>query len=207
MAVRRQKSTTKPDEHFERQLAKARDGCPDAMGALLQGCRRYLLLAASRALESSLRPKQGASDLVQQTFIVAQRDLQSFRGTTLGELLAWLHRILERQLANQVRYYKQSKRNVRREFSLDAGDHVDHLGVFDGQPAPADNVVLADEQRRVRLALARLSDDYRRVLQLRSWQRLAFSDIGRHMDRSAGAAQRLWLRAVERLEVELRSVR
>jgi RNA polymerase sigma-70 factor (ECF subfamily) len=193
---------------FERQLASAKAGEPAALGRLLQGCRRYLLLAAGRALESTLRPKEGASDLVQQTFVVAQRDFESFRGTTLGELLAWLNRILEHQLANQLRYYKQtSKRNVRREVPLDAGDHPDNLGLVDGRPAPAEHVASADEQRRVRAAIERLPDDYKQVLVLRTWQRLPFAEIGKRMGRSAGAAEKLWLRAVERLQTALRNVR
>jgi RNA polymerase sigma-70 factor (ECF subfamily) len=192
---------------FERQLANARAGDPAALGRLLQGCRRYLLLAAGRALESTLRPKEGASDLVQQTFVVAQRDFQQFRGTTLGELLAWLNRILEHQLANQVRYYKQtSKRNIRREVPLDAGEHPDNLGIVDGRPPPAEHVASADEQRRVRAAIERLSDDDKRVLMLRTWQRLPFAEIGQQMGRSAGAAEKLWLRAVERLQQVLRTV-
>jgi RNA polymerase sigma-70 factor (ECF subfamily) len=192
---------------FEGQLAAAREGNPDALGRLLQGCRRYLLLAAGRALESSLRPKEGASDLVQQTFVVAQRDFQTFRGNTLGELLAWLNRILEHQLSKQVRYYKQtSKRNVRREVPLDAGDHPDNLGIVDGRPAPGEHVASADEQRRVRAAIEQLPDDYKQVLVLRTWQRLPFAEIGQRMGRSAGAAEKLWLRAVERLQAALRNV-
>jgi RNA polymerase sigma-70 factor (ECF subfamily) len=192
---------------FERQLAAARGGDAEALGRLLAGCHRYLLLAAGRALETSLRPKEGASDLVQQTFVLAQRDFQSFRGTTLGELLAWLNRILERQLANQVRYYKLAqKRSVRREVELDTGDHADNLGIVDHRPTPSDNVASAEEQRRVRRAIEQLPDDYRRVLELRTWQRLSFAEIGHQMGRSAGAAQKLWLRAVEQLQVMLRDV-
>jgi RNA polymerase sigma-70 factor (ECF subfamily) len=205
----RPKSRHKPSRPagFEGQLVSARDGCPEALGQLLQGCRRYLLLSAARALESTLRPKEGASDLVQQTFVVAQRDFQSFRGTTLGELLAWLNRILRRQLANHVRYYKHSeKRALRREVPLDTGAGADNLGIVDGQTAPPDRAAALDEQRRVHRAIEKLSDEYRQVLHLRTWQRLPFADIGRQMGRSAGAAQKLWMRAVERLQDLLRTV-
>jgi RNA polymerase sigma-70 factor, ECF subfamily len=204
---RKSKQKASHDASFKRQLASAREGCPEALGQLLDGCRRYLLLSASRTLESSLRPKDGASDLVQQTFVIAQRAFQSFRGTTLGELLGWLNRILEHRLANQIRHYKQtSKRAVRREIPLDMGDGGDQFGIVDQRPAPPDNVVSADEQRRVRLAIEQLPDDYKRVLLLRTWQRLPFAEIGEQMQRSTGAAEKLWLRAVERLQSVLRNV-
>jgi hypothetical protein len=41
---------------------------------------------------------------------------------------------------------------------------------------------------------------------LRTWQRLPFAEIGRQMGRSAGAAEKLWLRAVERLQAVLRNI-
>lgn len=204
---RRTKRPAAAETSFEQQLASARHGCPEALGQLLQGCQRYLLMAAGRALESSLRPKEGASDLVQQTFVVAQRDFESFRGSTLGELLAWLNTILERRLSRQVRRYKKTaKRTVRREVPLEAGAHPDHLEIVDELPAPAENVVTADEQRRVRLAIEQLPDDFKRVLLLRTWQRLPFAEVGREMGRSAGAAQKLWLRAIERLQAALRTI-
>jgi RNA polymerase sigma-70 factor (ECF subfamily) len=193
---------------FQRQLAAARAGCPEALGQLLQGCRRYLLLSAGRALDSTLRPKEGVSDLVQQTFVVAHRHFQSFRGTSLGELLSWLNRILEHRLANQVRRYKlTSKRTVRREVELNAGGHTDRLGLVDQRLGPSDDAALGDERQRVQRAMERLSDVYRQVLMLRAWQRLPFAEIARQMHRSPAAVEKLWARAVERLEVELRTVK
>ena len=46
-----------------------------------------------------------------------------------------------------------------------------------------------------------LPADYRQVIALRYWEDLEFHEIGKRMGRSAGAARKLWLRAVERLEL------
>ena len=69
-------------------------------GRLLEGCRQYLLMIANEVIGPELRAKFGASDLVQDTFLEAQRHLDVFRGQTKGELRAWLRRILECRLAN-----------------------------------------------------------------------------------------------------------
>jgi RNA polymerase sigma factor (sigma-70 family) len=50
-------------------------------------------------------------------------------------------------------------------------------------------------------ALDSLPDDYRQVIALRYWENLDFDEIGQRMGRSAAAARKLWLRAVERLEL------
>src|SRR5262249_13094013 len=54
-------------------LALARGGSPEALGQLLELCRRYLLQVANAELETLLQAKAGASDLVQETFLEAQR--------------------------------------------------------------------------------------------------------------------------------------
>ena len=209
MASRRQTDSSGPrDLLFEQQLTRARAGCEDALGCLLQGCRRYLLMVATKTLESTLRPKVAASDLVQESFVIAQRDFQAFEGTTIGELLSWLHRILDHRLSHHVRHYKRTaKRALQREVPLDADRHDAGLALADGGTNPRDAASLADEQRRVRLAIEQLPEDYRRVLELRTWQRLPFAEIGQQFGRTGGAVEKLWLRAVERLEVELRSIR
>ena len=62
---------------------------------------------------------------MQQTLLEAHRGLDKFRGTTDGEWLAWLKRIVQHNAADFVRRYgKAGKRRAAREVSLDvpAGD-------------------------------------------------------------------------------------
>src|SRR5215469_6834670 len=85
-------------------LAGAR-GSDEARGVLFERCRNYLLLVAERELDPGLRGKMGASDLVQQTFLDAERGFTGFRGQTERELLAWLQRILQNRAGQAVRQY------------------------------------------------------------------------------------------------------
>ena len=61
------------------RLAAARAGSREALGQILQACRGYLLLLAERELAPDLRAKGGASDLVQETFLEAQKDFAHFQ--------------------------------------------------------------------------------------------------------------------------------
>src|SRR3712207_1376867 len=81
--------------------------------------RDYLLLLARAQLDPRLQGKVGASDVVQQTLLEAHRDAAQFRGSTSGELAAWLRRILARNLANAARDLRRDKRDVGRERSLE----------------------------------------------------------------------------------------
>src|ERR1700678_474199 len=72
----------------------------DDPGQMLNGCRQYLLMIANEVIGPDLQAKLGASDLVQDTFVEAQRHLGVFRGKTDVEMRAWLRKILECRLAN-----------------------------------------------------------------------------------------------------------
>jgi RNA polymerase sigma-70 factor, ECF subfamily len=188
------------------RLIAARAGSRAALGEALEACRAYLLKIAEQDLDPALRPKGGASDLVQQTFLEAQRDFARFTGGSEQELLAWLRQLLRNNLANFARDYRQTgKRRIDREVALDTPDSS-------GGPAgqvPADTTspsghAAADEQAEmVRRTLERLPEDYRRVLTLRYQEGRSFDEIAQLLGRSSNAARKLWARAVERLEEEL----
>lgn len=199
-----------PSSHHDvrTSLAAARAGSREALGRLFEGYRNYLLLIADRELDPELRAKGGASDLVQETFLEAQRDFDGFQGDTEGEFLAWLKKLLRNNLVNFARRYRTTaKRQIDREVSLEAGASPAHSpgGLCAPTPAPADPVLAAEQAQRVREALAGLSDEHRLVLELRCGDDCSFEEIGQRMNRSKNAAQKLWMRAVERLQQALAS--
>jgi RNA polymerase sigma-70 factor (ECF subfamily) len=172
------------------------------MGRLLEACHGYLLLIAERELDPALRGKGGASDLVQETFLDAQRGLDQFRGDTEAELLAWLRRLLLNNLVSFTRQYRGTdKRQIGREVVLRAADSS-CIGC--GEPAadalsPSRQAMAHEQAEATRRALERLPEDYRRVLLLRYQEGQSFEEIGRTLGRTANAVRKLWLRAIERL--------
>jgi RNA polymerase sigma-70 factor (ECF subfamily) len=188
------------------QLDAARTGSLDALGRVLEIYRAYLLLVADRELDPKLQAKGGASDLVQETFLEAQRDFGRFHGTTDGELRAWLRQLLLHNVANFARRYRGTdKRRLDREVGL-AGDSsaADPAAALPADtPTPSHWAMAGEQDNELRRALELLPENYRRVLQLRYQEELSFDEIARRMARSAGAVRKLWLRAVERLRQEL----
>jgi RNA polymerase sigma-70 factor (ECF subfamily) len=195
-----------PADSAARWLPRARAGDREALGQALEECRGYLLMIARQELDPELRSKGGASDLVQETFLEAQRDFPRFQGTTEEELLAWLRQILLHNLVNfRRRYMETAKRQVAAEVSLEAGRSPSNWAAALAAPlsTPSEHAIEQEEELAVRQALERLPADYRQIILLRHEQELPFEEIGRQMGRSANAAQKLWARAVERLQHEL----
>jgi RNA polymerase sigma-70 factor (ECF subfamily) len=190
----------------EEWLAEARAGSHEAMGQALEACRRYLLLVAQRELAPELQAKGGASDLVQQTFLEAQRDFPRFQGTTEAELLAWLRCILLHNLGKFGRQYRATKkRGLEREVALDAGSSGGgpQQQLAADSLSPSGHAIEREENEALQRAVERLPEDYRQVIHLRYREDQSFEQIAATMQRSVAAVRKLWARAVERLKQEL----
>ena len=191
---------------FPRELAGARAGSTDALGHLLMDCRNYLLLTAGRKLGPDLQGKVSPSDLVQETFLEAQRHFDRFHGERKEDLLAWLCRILLNNLANAGRHYRDTdKRALDREILLDDLGKEKGTGselILD-TPTPSARAESSEEADALEHALAELPEHYRQVLRFRYEEQRTFADIGTELNCSPEAARKLWARAVDQLQKKL----
>ena len=197
----------------EQLLAEARCGRRESLGKVLELNRAYLALLARTQIDLNLQGRVDASDVVQETFLDACRDFENFRGTSQGEWVAWLRKILSNNLARVVqRQVAAQKRSTRREVSLEqqvaamerssARIETALVGRF---RSPGSEAQRCERAARVADQLARLSSDYREVLVLRNLEGLPFSEVACRMGRSAGAVRILWVRAVDQLRRLLQS--
>ena len=159
---------------------------------------------ARTGIDASLRGKADPSDLVQETLLKAHQHFDQFQGQTETELIAWLRRILTRNLADLVRRFKVGgARSVRREQSLDDLFGATSCAVFQ-LIAPNGHSPSQSAQRRelsiiLADALAELVPDHREVVVLRSLEGRDWDDVARTMGRSSGAVRLLWARALRKL--------
>lgn len=184
-------------------LTSARAGDSDALGRLLELYRNYLRLVARGVMSLALRLRVDPSDLVQETFLEAHRDFPQFAGHGERELMAWLRKILVRNLADQVKHQERHGRDWRRQESLEALLERSSLAAEQvlAQGFSTPSAVASRREQAVLLAeaLAGLPADYREVLFLRHMERLPFAEVAERMERSAGAVRMLWTRALEKL--------
>ena len=189
-------------EAFSEWLAAARRGSQDDLGLALEACRGYLLMIAEAELGSTLRPKAGASDLVQESLLDAQRGFGKFAGATREDFHAWVGQILRNNLTDLARRYRSAgRRAIARERPLAAGPSTDTPPVSADSPSAA--ATRAEDEARLRAAMARLPDEARLVLAWRQHDRLEWAEIGVRLGKSAEAARKVWFRAVERLRAEM----
>ncbi len=193
-----------PEPEAARRLDAARAGMSEELGPLLEGYRAYLTLVAERELDSVLRPKGGASDVVQETLMDAVKAFGQFRGESEAELRGWLHQMLLNNVASFGRRYRGAeKRQIGREVALGGTDTSGAgAGLVADVPTPSRQAMAHEQSAAIQLALARLPDDYRRIIQMRYEGERSFDDIGRELGLTPNAARKLWVRAIKRLRQE-----
>jgi len=198
---------------FEDLIHRARLGDRSAENELLQKCRSYVSLIARAQIEGWMRTKFDASDLVQQTLLEAHQGIENFKGETEAEWLGWLRGILNHNTLDFARKYQgAAKRNVSREFSIDqagGGSGTSDQGQWElKDQAETPSRILLNREQEILMAeaVSQLPADYQEVIMLRNLQRLSFKEVAERMDRSPGAVQMLWLRALNQLQELLGSV-
>jgi RNA polymerase sigma-70 factor, ECF subfamily len=177
------------------------DRCTD----WLHTCRTYLLLVANREMGNDLKSKEGASDVVQETLLQAHREWGTFLGRTEAELRRWLRQILLHKIAHAVRRYRHiGSRRIDREVSLDSGDFDDDANSLAAdQTSPGGRAIKREEEKSLWAALDRLPERMRNAVLWRHHEACSFDELGRRLGCSNVGARKLWLRALERLQLEL----
>jgi RNA polymerase sigma-70 factor (ECF subfamily) len=174
----------------------------------LERYRDYLRLLAGLQLDPRLRGRIDASDMVQQTFLQAHQALGGFRGTTDGELAAWLRQILARNLAHAIRDHgRDRRRDVGRERSLEAA--LDASSVrLEGwlaaeQSSPSQQADRNEQLLRLAGVLAGLPEAQREAIVLHYWQGWTTVEIGQHLERTPAAVAGLLKRGLKELRRQM----
>lgn len=196
-----------PQPTAKELLSKARSGDTVALGQLLEQYRGWLREQTAQQLRERLRARVDPSDIIQETYLEAQRDFGAFQGRCQAEWEGWLKRILENNLGEAVRHHIHvKKRSVRAERSIDGADSgVDALkNVFSAdQPTPGTLAVRGEHGAILMEAVQMLLPDQREAIRLRYFEGCSLRDIAERLSRSEAAAASLLQRAVERLRSHL----
>lgn len=183
-------------------LDEALAGNNESLGELLEHYRAYLTVLAQRYLDHRLKGRLDASDVVQVTFLEAQRDLPNFRGHQIEELLGWLRHILRNNVssAHQKHIFTQ-KRSAGREVSNSPTDS--RPAITDLAPSettsPSQRMMRDEAAVYLSNCLEDLPDTQREALRLRYVEGCSLKQISESMDKSEMAVAGLLKRGLKAL--------
>lgn len=174
---------------------------------LLSKYENYLLSIACHEMRYRFHRKFGPSDVVQQTYCRAVDRIGDFRGQSEEEFRGWLRKILLSQLRQNERDLQRQKRNMRLERPIawkdQSGLHLMRTEPTDHWPTPCTDAATLESDNALHAAIGKLPTDYQQVIRLRNWDRLPFEQIATAMERSESAVQKLWYRAIVKLQQQL----
>lgn len=177
---------TSSDELLTRALA----GDPEAYGRVVAREGRILW----RCARGLCGDDHLADDLVQETFVIAWNSRRRFDGRC--RFSTWLFGIL------RFRYLK-SRRANRGVTPL--GDGSPHESANQTNVTPPDAAVRAEEQQRLRDAVAALSPEHRSVVELRFFGDASLEEISQVLEIPLGTVKSRLHNALERLRVAQRN--
>jgi RNA polymerase sigma-70 factor (ECF subfamily) len=171
---------------------------PNAVPAI-EEYRAYLVARARLQLAARpwLTARLDASDLVHDVMVKAHAARETFRGQSPGELVAWLHQILNRTLANVLRTPVGAERSL--EANLDASSCRLDAWLAADQTSPSERAQNHERATTLAAAVDALPDDQRAVVLLKHCQGLTLAEIATQTERTPAAVAGLLRRGLARL--------
>lgn len=177
----------------------ARAGSNEAAHLIVREYLPYLAYWIHRYYPSWNRPPfcPGASSVVQMTVYDLLQGAPRYQGKTVEELHGWLLTLIRNNCTDALR---QRRRVVQRFVPLDGIDQRELASVA----APAELAEKRELMSRIEDATQQLPEPARQVIKLRFREGLRFEEIGRRLQCSAKAAQKICERALQTLRRQLK---
>ncbi len=192
--------------YHQQLLQEALKGNAESLGTLLENYRAYLTVLAQRYLDPRLSGRLDPADVVQITFLEAQRDLSSFRGHQIEELLGWLRNILRNNVSSaHQRHLFTQKRSAGREVSNSPTDSRPAITDLAPSETTSPSQRLMRDEAAVYLAncLEDLPATQREALRLRYVEGFSLKQMADSMQKSEMAVAGLLKRGLQTLREKM----
>jgi RNA polymerase sigma factor (sigma-70 family) len=161
-------------------IRAARRGDLNAFNALVLRYQDSAYTVAYRILGEA----QAAADAAQESFIVAYRRLETYRG---GSFKAWVLRIVTNQCYDELR--RQRRRPVVSMEDLGDPESDDGFAPPDPGDTPEQTVQQRELERAIQNCINALSPDQRIVLVLSDIEEMAYQDIADNVGANLGTVK------------------
>jgi RNA polymerase sigma-70 factor, ECF subfamily len=178
-------------------IARCRQGDDRAWDALFE-----LHYAAATRFVFQLSPtfsREDVEEICQETFLAVIKNIQSFEGGS--RLQTWIFRIA----ANKARDYRERQQAAKRGggqpvMSLENGEEGLPLQVPSSLPAPDALLMRAERADHIGLALERLEEPCREIIQLRYFADLSYDEIATELELNPKTVSSRLSKCLDRLE-------
>lgn len=198
---------------IEELIASAASGQPNALGDLLQSFRDQLIRIIKFRMDPRLRGRLDADDVVQDAFIEATERFSTYVEKREMPFFLWLRFITVQKLFQMHRRHLGVKsRDAGREISIysspcpQATSAVLAAHLLGKHTSPSLAAMRAEATNRVEKALNSMNEVDREILALRRFEKLKNDQVAKLLNISKTAASNRYIRALERLQKEVKEL-
>lgn len=173
-----------------RLIKKCREGDTNAFGELVSRYQDRLFNTVLRLTANA----EDARDVVQEAFMHAYQSLHTFKGDSL--FFTWLYRIA---VNTAISMKRKQRPTVRIQAGADEKNAIDPLDP-DETTRPGHAIEMAEDERMVHDALAKLSAEHRSVLVMKDMDGMKYEEMADILDVPIGTIRSRLHRA--RLEMK-----
>ena len=175
----------------------------------LEVYRDYLMMVARGLIGVSYRGKVDSEELVNQALFSAFQQLETYRGTSRPEQMAWLKSILTNQVNDAIRFLHRDKRDIDKERNLVIRNWDQScsslMSITCGLTSPSIKAVKHEQELLLAAALSQLPDQQRTAVEFRHLHGCSLSETAEAMDCTVAAVAGLLRRGLKTLRSELKS--
>jgi RNA polymerase sigma-70 factor (ECF subfamily) len=182
-------------------LQQLQAGDRGALDRLLHRHRSYLLRVVELRMDHKLRGRLDPSDVVQEAQLEAACRIQEYLQREPMPFHIWLRKMAyERLLRLRRQHVEADCRSVDNEIPLpDGSSAMLARKILSREPSPSQQAVEQELARRLRQAMAALTENDREILLLRNFEGLTNSEAAQILDLEPAAASKRYGRALLRL--------
>lgn len=188
-------------ESEQQRVERAIAGDVVALNRLLLDSYRRLHARILKKIPARLQTLVAPEDIIQESLAEAYRSIKQFRPTGDDSFFRWLAVIADHRLVDAIRAQRAAKRGGDRT-PLSPADRgvssvatlIDLLAV--SEHTPSRSARGHEAGAAIQVALASLSPDYRKALQLRYLESLPVAAVAARMGRTESAIHKLCSRAL-----------
>jgi RNA polymerase sigma-70 factor (ECF subfamily) len=190
-------------------IERARNGDASAFEDLFKRHRARLHKAIAIRMDRRVAARVDASDVLQETYMEAFKRIPNYLKQEGMPFYLWLHWIArEKVIALHRRHLGAGKRTVQHEVPLMPADNSVELvsNIIGRLPSPSQELAKAELAEQLRLALGRLDAEERDLVLWRHFEQLSARDMALLLNITEAAANKRYIRAVERLRKHLQDL-
>jgi len=194
-------------EELSGLLRQVAAGDQAAWGDLLERHRPRLYRMVELRLDPRLRARLGASDVIQEAYLIASAQVSEYLKKPTIPFYLWLRLVTAQKLVGLHRNHLGTKaRDAGRQISLDRGampaasSAALASNLIGREPSPSEAAGEIEQRRRLHEALDRMNPLDREVLALRHFEQLTNAETAQVLGLEPSAASKRYVRALQRVK-------